>query len=357
MTGRVLKKSIMVGNVQIGGGAPISVQSMCSTKTEDIGATLTQINELYEAGCELVRLAVLDKEAASALKKICAASPIPVVADIHFDPKLALLAVLNGVSKVRINPGNISDRAALKELACECERAGIPIRIGINGGSLPKGILEKYSRPTAEGMVEAARGHVRILNDFGFDDICLSLKSSSVPLCIKANRLASKEFNYPLHLGVTESGTLKKGLMRSAIGIGVLLNEGIGDTIRVSLTEHPIHEVEAAKEILSALDIRRSGVRLVSCPTCGRTQIDLIGLAHEVEERLAHIKEPLTVAVMGCVVNGPGEAREADYGIAGGKGVGVVFKKGEKLKTLPMSELADELVKMIERDLDEKRAH
>lgn len=355
MTNRALKKSIMVGNVQIGGGAAISVQSMCNTKTEDTEATLAQINELFEAGCDIVRLAVLDKNAASALKRICALSPIPVVADIHFDPDLAILSVLNGASKVRINPGNISDRAALKELAGECERAGIPIRIGINGGSLPKDILEKYSHPTAEGMIEAAKRHVRILNDFGFDDICLSFKSSSVPLCIEANRLASREFDYPLHIGVTESGTLKKGLMRSAVGVGVLLSEGIGDTVRVSLTENPIHEVEAAKDILSILDIRRNGVRLISCPTCGRTQIDLIELAHEVEERLSHIQEPLTVAVMGCVVNGPGEAKEADYGIAGGKGVGVIFKKGKKIKVLPMNELADGLLSIIERDLDEKR--
>lgn len=357
MMERKIKKSITVGKTQLGGGAPIRIQSMCNTKTEDVGATLAQINALYEAGCEIVRLAVLDKTAAAALNHICASSPIPVVADIHFDPKLALIAVSNGVSKVRINPGNISDRDALRELAGECERAGIPIRIGINGGSLPKDILEKYSHPSADGMIEAARRHIRILNDFGFDDICLSLKSSSVPLCIEANRLASKEFDYPLHLGVTESGTLKKGLMRSALGIGVLLNEGIGDTLRVSLTEHPIHEIEAAKEILSILEIRKSGVRLVSCPTCGRTQIDLIGLAHEVEERLAHIKEPITVAVMGCVVNGPGEAKEADYGIAGGMDSGIIFKKGEKLKKLPMQKLADELVATIEKDLDEKRTN
>ena len=340
-------KSIRIGSVTIGGGAPIAVQSMCNTHTADIEATLNQIARLHELGCEIIRLAVPDAEAAEALKTIVPRSPIPVVADIHFDHRLALLAAEAGVHKIRINPGNIGDQDNVRKVAEACKARGIPIRIGVNGGSLEKRLLEKYGRPTPEALVESAQGHIDLLHRYDFDDIALSMKSSTVPLTIAAYRLAAERFPYPLHVGVTETGTAYNGIIRSAVGIGTLLSEGIGDTIRVSLTADPAEEVKAGISILKACGLRSEGVRLVACPTCGRTQIDLIGLANEVETRLAGIDRSITVAVMGCVVNGPGEAREADYGIAGGKDCGLLFRRGEILGKYPADKLADALVDLI----------
>ena len=347
---RTQTRRISVGGVAVGGGAPISVQSMCSTKTDDVKATLEQIGRLYGAGCDIVRLAVPDGEAAAALEDICRESPLPVVADIHFDYKLALAAAKAGVSKIRINPGNIGSADRVKAVTEECGARGIPIRIGINTGSLEKRLLEKYGHPTAEAMVESAAGHIELLERFGFRDICLSLKASSVPLTLEAYRLAARTFPYPLHLGVTEAGTRYGGIINSAVGIGTLLAEGIGDTIRVSLTDDPVEEVRAGIAILKSLALKKGGVRFVSCPTCGRTQIDLISLAKEVESRLANCRRDITVAVMGCIVNGPGEAREADYGLAGGRGEGVLFRRGEVVRKLPEDQLVDALIAMIESE-------
>ena len=340
-------KSIRIGSVTIGGGAPVAVQSMCNTHTADVKATLNQIARLHEAGCEIIRLAVPDAEAGEALKEIVPRSPIPVVADIHFDHRLALMAAEAGVHKIRINPGNIGEADNVRKVAEACKARGIPIRIGVNGGSLEKRLLEKYGHPTAEALVESAQGHIDLLHRYDFDDIALSMKSSTVPLTIAAYRLAAETFPYPLHVGVTETGTTYNGVIRSAVGIGTLLSEGIGDTIRVSLTADPVEEVRAGISILKACGLRSEGVRFVACPTCGRTQIDLIGLANEVETRLAGIDRNITVAVMGCVVNGPGEAREADYGIAGGKDCGMLFRKGEILRRVDADKLCDALIDLI----------
>lgn len=342
-------KVIHVGGVAVGGENPVTVQSMCNTKTWDVDGTLRQISAMAAAGCDIVRLAVPNMDAARALSDIKERSPLPIVADIHFDYRLALEAVARGVDKVRINPGNIGSADHVKAVADACRLKGIPIRIGVNGGSLEKGLLEKYGRPTAEAMVESARNEVAQLHRFDFDDICLSLKTSSVPLTIDAYRLAAEEFPYPLHLGVTETGTVHNGTILSAVGIGTLLCEGIGNTIRVSLTGDPVEEVRTGVSILKAAGLRTGGVRFISCPTCGRTEIDLISLANEVEQRLTEIQKDITVAVMGCVVNGPGEAREADYGIAGGKDCGMLFKKGEIVARVPEDRLCDVLIEMIEK--------
>ena len=343
-----MTKQIMVGGVPIGGGAPVTIQSMTNTRTDDVEATLHQICTLAAAGCEIIRVAVPDMAAAKAVGKIKEESPIPVVVDIHFDYKLALEAIAAGADKVRINPGNIGGADHVKAVAQVCARRGVPIRIGVNGGSLEKPLLAKYGGVCPEAMVESAFGHIRLLNQFDFDDICVSLKSSSVPMTMKAYRLMSQASDYPLHIGVTEAGTVRMGTLKSAVGIGGLLALGIGDTMRVSLSADPVEEVYAAKEILKAAGVRKEGAELVSCPTCGRTRIDLIALANEVEERLKAVDKPITVAVMGCVVNGPGEASAADCGIAGGVGEGLLFKKGQIVKKVPQEQLVDELFALIE---------
>jgi len=343
-----MTKQINVGGVAIGGGAPISIQSMTNTRTSDVEATLAQIRALASAGCEIIRVAVPDMEAARAVAKIKEHSPLPVVVDIHFDYKLALEAIAAGADKVRINPGNIGGEDRVKAVADACRLRGIPIRIGVNGGSLEKELLAKYGRVCPEAMVESAFGHVRLLNKFDFDDICISLKSSSVPFTMKAYQLMSQESNYPLHIGVTEAGTVKMGTLKSAVGIGGLLALGIGDTMRVSLSADPVQEIYAARDILKAAGIRKDGAELVSCPTCGRTRIDLISMAGEVEERLKSVNKDITVAVMGCIVNGPGEASAADCGIAGGIGEGVLFKKGQIVKKVPQDKLVDELFALID---------
>ena len=343
-----MTKQIMVGGVPIGGGAPVTIQSMTNTRTDDVEATLHQIRTLAAAGCEIIRVAVPDMAAAKAVGKIKEESPIPVVVDIHFDYKLALEAIAAGADKVRINPGNIGGADHVKAVAQACARRGVPIRIGVNGGSLEKPLLAKYGGVCPEAMVESAFGHIRLLNQFDFDDICVSLKSSSVPMTMKAYRLMSQASDYPLHIGVTEAGTVRMGTLKSAVGIGGLLALGIGDTMRVSLSADPVEEVYAAKEILKAAGVRREGAELVSCPTCGRTRIDLIALANEVEERLKAVDKPITVAVMGCVVNGPGEASAADCGIAGGVGEGLLFKKGQIIKKVPQEQLVEELFALIE---------
>lgn len=343
-----MTKQIMVGGVPIGGGAPVTIQSMTNTRTDDVEATLHQIRTLAAAGCEIIRVAVPDMAAAKAVGKIKEGSPIPVVVDIHFDYKLALEAIAAGADKVRINPGNIGGADHVKAVAQVCARRGVPIRIGVNGGSLEKPLLAKYGGVCPEAMVESAFGHIRLLNQFDFDDICVSLKSSSVPMTMKAYRLMSQASDYPLHIGVTEAGTVRMGTLKSAVGIGGLLALGIGDTMRVSLSADPVEEVYAAKEILKAAGVRKEGAELVSCPTCGRTRIDLIALANEVEERLKAVDKPITVAVMGCVVNGPGEASAADCGIAGGVGEGLLFKKGQIIKKVPQEQLVEELFALIE---------
>ena len=344
-----MTKQIMVGGVPIGGGAPVTIQSMTNTRTDDVEATLHQIRTLAAAGCEIIRVAVPDMAAAKAVGKIKEGSPIPVVVDIHFDYKLALEAIAAGADKVRINPGNIGGADHVKAVAQACARRGVPIRIGVNGGSLEKPLLAKYGGVCPEAMVESAFGHIRLLNQFDFDDICVSLKSSSVPMTMKAYQLMSQASDYPLHIGVTEAGTVRMGTLKSAVGIGGLLALGIGDTMRVSLSADPVEEVYAARDILKAAGLRRDGPDLVSCPTCGRTRIDLIGLAHQVEERLKGVDKPITVAVMGCVVNGPGEAAAADVGIAGGIGEGLLFRKGEIVKKVPQDQLVDELFALIEQ--------
>ena len=343
-----MTKQIMVGGVPIGGGAPVTIQSMTNTRTDDVEATLHQIRTLAAAGCEIIRVAVPDMAAAKAVGKIKEESPIPVVVDIHFDYKLALEAIAAGADKVRINPGNIGGADHVKAVAQACARRGVPIRIGVNGGSLEKPLLAKYGGVCPEAMVESAFGHIRLLNQFDFDDICVSLKSSSVPMTMKAYQLMSQASDYPLHIGVTEAGTVRMGTLKSAVGIGGLLALGIGDTMRVSLSADPVEEVYAAKEILKAAGVRKEGAELVSCPTCGRTRIDLIALANEVEERLKAVDKPITVAVMGCVVNGPGEASAADCGIAGGVGEGLLFKKGQIIKKVPQEQLVDELFALID---------
>ena len=343
-----MKRKILVGSVPIGGDAPVSIQSMLNTKTTDVEGSLNQITRLRDAGCQIVRLAVPDMDAAGGFAEIAASSPLPLVADIHFDYKLAIAAAEGGAAKIRINPGNIGGADRVKAVVDVCREKHIPIRIGVNGGSLEKELLEKYGHPTAEALVESALSHVRLLENQGFYDVCISMKSSSVPMTVAAYRLMDEKTDYPLHLGVTETGTAHMGLVKSAMGIGGLLCLGIGNTLRVSLTADPVEEVRAAKDILTAAGLRKEGPELISCPTCGRTQIDLIGLAEEVERRLQSCKKPITVAVMGCIVNGPGEAREADVGIAGGKDCGVLFAKGQKLKTLPYDQLADALMEYID---------
>lgn len=343
-------RKINVGGVSIGGGSPVTVQSMCNTKTWDVEATVNQIKEFRAAGCEIVRLAIPDMRAAQAISEIKERVDMPLVADIHFDYRLALEVAQRGIDKIRINPGNIGGEENVKAVAEECKKRHIPIRIGVNGGSLEKRLIEKYGHPCPEALVESAKDHVALLEKYGFEDICLSLKSSSVPLTIAAYRLASEVFPYPLHLGVTETGTEWNGTIQSAVGIGTLLSEGIGNTIRVSLTADPVKEVSAGIAILKAAGIRQGGVKLVSCPTCGRTEIDLIGLANKVEQRVKDMPRDITVAVMGCVVNGPGEAREADYGVAGGKDKGLLFKKGQVVGTYPYEQLCDALVELIEKD-------
>jgi (E)-4-hydroxy-3-methylbut-2-enyl-diphosphate synthase len=341
-------RKVKVGSCYIGGDAPVSIQSMTNTDTRDAEATLKQIDYLYKAGCEIIRCAVPDMKAAEALRDICENSPIPVVADIHFDYKLALAAIENGVSALRINPGNIGSMEKVKIVAEAAKAKSLPIRIGVNSGSLEKDILERDGKPTAKGLVESALRHVKILEELNFYDIVISIKSSDVVMMIEAYRLMSESCNYPLHLGVTESGTPFRGTIKSSIGLGTLLAEGIGDTVRVSLTSDPIEEIKVAKEILKALKLRESGLQFISCPTCGRTQINLIKIAQEVEKKLESINKNIKVAVMGCAVNGPGEAREADIGIAGGRGEGLIFKKGIIVKKVKEEDLIEELMKEIE---------
>ena len=343
-----MTKQIMVGGVPVGGGAPVTIQSMCNTRTDDVTATVEQILRLEAAGCQIIRVAVPDMAAARAVGAIRERIHIPLVVDIHFDYKLALECVAAGCDAVRINPGNIGGEDRVKAVANTCKAKGLPIRIGVNGGSLEKPLLAKYGGVTAEALVESAFGHIALLNRYDFDDICISLKSSSVPITMAAYRLMSEKSDYPLHLGVTETGTPRMGVLKSAVGIGGLLAMGIGDTIRVSLSADPIEEVYAARDILKVSGVRKEGPELISCPTCGRTRIDLIGLAQQVEERLQAVTKPVTVAVMGCVVNGPGEASAADVGIAGGDGVGLLFRRGEIVKKVPQEQLVDELFRMIE---------
>lgn len=352
MIQRKKTKQVQVGAVQIGGGASVVVQSMTNTDTRDVEKTLAQINSLASAGCDVVRVAVLDMDAADALKEIAVSSPLPVIADIHFDYRLALRAVEQGIHGLRLNPGNIGARWKVQEVVRAVKEQQIPIRIGVNAGSLEKGFLEKYGGPTAAGMVESALGHIRLLEDEGYDKIKVSLKASTVPLMLEAYRQMSECVDYPLHLGVTEAGTVRSGVVRSAVGIGTLLSEGIGDTIRVSLTGDPVHEIPIALEILRVIGLRQRSVDLISCPTCGRTQVDLAALAEKVDERLSQLPpldRPLKVAVMGCAVNGPGEAREADFGIAGGKGMGLLFRKGEIVANLSEEELLPALLQEIEK--------
>ena len=343
-----MTRQIFVGGVPIGGGAPVTIQSMTNTRTDDVAATVAQICRLAAAGCQIVRVAVPDLAAAKAVGAIKEQIDIPLVVDIHFDYKLALECVAAGCDKVRINPGNIGGEDRVRQVADACRQKGIPIRIGVNGGSLEKPILAKYGGVTPEALVESAFGHIRLLEKFDFTDICVSLKSSSVPVTMAAYRLMSEKSDYPLHLGVTETGTPRMGILKSAVGIGGLLALGIGDTIRVSLSADPVEEVYAARDILKAAGVRKDGPELVACPTCGRTRIDLIGLANEVEERLKSVDKPITVAVMGCAVNGPGEASAADVGIAGGVGEGLLFRKGEIVKKVPQEALVDELFALIE---------
>ena len=343
-----MTRQITVGGITIGGGAPVVIQSMLNTKTTDVEGSLNQIRALKTAGCQIARLAVPNMEAARTFADICAESPLPLVADIHFDYKLAIAAAEAGASKIRINPGNIGGEDRVKAVVDVCREKHIPIRIGVNGGSLDKRLLEKYGHPTAEALVESAFEHLELLEKQGFYDTCVSMKSSTVPTMVKAARMFREKCDYPIHIGVTETGPVKMGLMKSAMGIGALLLDGIGDTIRVSLTDDPVEEVYAAKDILKAAGLRKEGVNIISCPTCGRTRIDLISLVNQVDEALKNCEKPLTVAVMGCVVNGPGEAREADIGIAGGDGWGMIFEKGEQKEKVPYEELLPTLLKRIE---------
>ena len=343
-----MTRQIRVGDVVIGGGAPVVIQSMLNTKTTDVEGSLAQIKALKTAGCHIARLAVPNMEAARGFAEIVKESPLPLVADIHFDYKLAIAAAEGGAAKIRINPGNIGGEDRVKAVVDVCKDKQIPIRIGVNGGSLDKRLLEKYGHPTAEALVESAFEHLELLEKYGFYDTCLSMKSSTVPTMVAAARLFRSKCDYPLHIGVTETGPVKMGLMQSAMGIGALLLDGIGDTIRVSLTDDPVEEVYAAKDILKAAGLRKEGINIISCPTCGRTRIDLIGLVNQVDEALKGCEKPITVAVMGCVVNGPGEAREADIGIAGGDGWGMIFEKGEQVEKLPYDQLLEALLKRID---------
>ncbi|MBQ1941373.1 MAG: flavodoxin-dependent (E)-4-hydroxy-3-methylbut-2-enyl-diphosphate synthase [Selenomonadaceae bacterium] len=347
-------RQIHIGNIAIGGGAPISVQSMTNTKTTDIAATVAQINALQAAGCDIVRLAVPDMDAAKNLGNIIKKVNVPLVADIHFDYRLALEAINQGISALRLNPGNIGGEDNVKAVVSEAKKHHIPIRIGVNAGSLDKAMLDKYGGVTAEALVASAMQHVRILEQQDFYDMKISLKAHDVPLTLEAYQLMSKTVDYPLHLGITEAGTAKTGMIKSAVGIGALLAQGIGDTFRISLTGDPVVEVKVANEILKSLGLKEYGPTLISCPTCGRTSIDLAGIADVVAERLSSVTKPISVAVMGCVVNGPGEARGADVGIAGGKGEGLVFRKGEILRKVPEEKLIEELFKEIDLILKEE---
>ena len=343
-----MTRQIMVGGIPIGGGAPVVIQSMLNTPTTDVEGSLKQIRQLASAGCQIARLAVPTMEAARAFAEICAESPLPLVADIHFDYKLAVAAAEGGAAKIRINPGNIGGEDRVKAVVEVCKDRHIPIRIGVNGGSLDAKLLEKYGHPTAEALVESAFQHLELLEKQNFFDTCVSMKSSTVPTMVAAARLFRSRCDYPIHIGVTETGPVKQGLIKSAMGIGALLLDGIGDTIRVSLTDDPVEEVYAAKDILRAAGLRKEGVNIISCPTCGRTRIDLIGLVNQVDEALKNCEKPITVAVMGCIVNGPGEAREADIGIAGGDGWGMIFEKGVPVEKLPYEELLGALLRRIE---------
>ena len=343
-----MTKKLMVGSVPVGGSAPVTIQSMCNTKTDQVDATVAQIHALEAAGCEIIRIAVPDEAAAMAVDRIKEQITIPLIADIHFNYKLAIMCAERGIDALRINPGNIGGEERVKAVAEACRQKRIPIRIGVNGGSLEKSLRAKYGGVTAEALVESAMGHVKLLNRYDFDDICISVKCSDVPLTMRAYTLLSQQTDYPLHLGVTEAGTPAMGMIKSAMGIGGLLCMGIGDTMRVTLTADPVEEVYAAQRILRAAGLRRDGVNLIACPTCGRTRIDLIPMAEEVERRLAGCKKNITVAVMGCAVNGPGEASAADVGIAGGDGEGLIFRKGEILYKVPQEQLVDALMKEIE---------
>lgn len=351
MIKRRISKQISIGDVKIGGGAPISVQTMCNTDTRDIESTLNQIKEFEQAGCDIVRLAVLNKDAAAAIKELVKKSNLPLVADIHFDYRLAMQCIENGIHALRINPGNIGKREHTEKVVNLAKANNVPIRIGINAGSLEKELKAREDLTLAQKMVESAFGHIRILEDLNYDNIKISLKSSDVQTTLEAYRLIAEKVDYPLHVGVTEAGTLKRGLIKSSVGIGTLLAEGIGDTIRVSLTENPVEEVYAGWEILKSLDLRSRGVNFISCPTCGRTQIDLISLAKKVEDKFSNLDIPITIATMGCPVNGPGEAASADYGIAGAIGEGYIFKKGEIiLSRIPEKDLLTELERVIKED-------
>ena len=343
-----MTKKIFVGGIPIGGGAPVSIQSMTNTPTDDVEATVAQIRRLAAAGCQIVRVAVPNMAAAKAVGAIKEQIDLPLVVDIHFNYKLALECIEAGADKVRINPGNIGEPERVRAVANACARKNIPIRIGVNGGSLEKPLLAKYGGVTPQAMVDSAFGHIALLNRYDFDDICVSLKSSHVPVTMQAYQLMSQQSDYPLHLGVTEAGTTRMGTLKSAVGIGGLLGLGIGDTLRVTLTADPVEEIYAAKDILKAVGLRKDGPDLIACPTCGRTKIDLIPLAKAVEERLKDVKKPITVAVMGCVVNGPGEASAADVGIAGGNGFGMLFRHGQVLKKVPQEDLLDELMALID---------
>lgn len=344
-----MTRQIMVGNVPIGGGAPVAIQSMLNTKTTDVEGSIRQIKQLASAGCQIARLAVPNREAARGFAEICKESPLPLVADIHFDYQLAIAAAEGGASKIRINPGNIGGEDRVKAVVDVCKEKHIPIRIGVNGGSLDKTLLEKYGHPTPEALVESAFQHLELLEKQGFYDTCVSMKSSHVPNMVAAARLFCSKCDYPLHIGVTETGPVRQGLIKSAMGIGALLLDGIGDTLRVSLTDDPVEEVYAAKDILKAAGLRKEGVDIISCPTCGRTRIDLIGLVNQVDAALKDCQKPITVAVMGCIVNGPGEAREADIGIAGGDGWGMIFEKGVQVDRLPYDQLLPALLERIEK--------
>lgn len=347
-----VSRCVKVGNLLIGGGNPVVIQSMTNTDTSDVETTVEQIKRLEKAGCQMVRMTINTVEAAAAIKEIKKQVNLPLCADIHFDYKLALLAIENGIDKLRINPGNIGSDDKVKAVVEKAKEKHIPIRIGVNSGSIEKHILEKYGKPTADGMVESAMYHVNLLEKNGFHDIVISLKASNVKMMVEAYRKISTMVDYPLHLGVTEAGTAFQGTVKSAIGIGSLLVDGIGDTIRVSLTEDPVEEIKVAREILKVLGLVESGVEIISCPTCGRTEIDLINLAKRVEKEFENEKRNIKIAVMGCVVNGPGEAKEADYGVAGGKGVGVLFKKGKIVKKVSEKDILPELKKLILEDVD-----
>jgi (E)-4-hydroxy-3-methylbut-2-enyl-diphosphate synthase len=342
-------RRVMVGGIPIGGGAPVSVQTMTKTRTGDAGATIRQIHEVEEAGCDIVRVTVNDKEAAEAMAEIVKNVRIPVVADIHFNHVFALRAIEAGVAKVRINPGNIGSTSRIHQVLQAAKDRGVPIRIGVNSGSLEQDILEKHGYPTAEALFESAMRHARICEDFGFQDVIISVKSTNVKLMIEAYRVLAANTDYPLHLGVTEAGTMRVGTIKSSVGIGTLLAEGIGDTIRVSLTDEPVREVETGKEILRSLGLASRNVEIISCPTCGRLEVDLFSIAKELEKRLAGVRKPVKVALLGCVVNGPGEASEADIGIAAGKGVGLLYRKGEMIRKIKEEEIIDTVIDEVMR--------